>query len=306
MTKELKYYAHTLAEVINWPFFFNAWNLPPRFATIAKVHICPACRQEWVNSFSDEDRVAAKEAVRLFDDAFRMINQIDLNHKGFARFGLYPAWSEEEDVVIDDGWQQWRIPFLRQQHVQHPGDPHLCLADYIRPRELYIKDDIASVLGLFCVSFHRVDGQEVDLNDDYERLLYQTICDRLAEATAELMHRDVRRVYWGYAPNEQLTHEQIWNEEYQGIRPAVGYPQIPDQTIIFLLNSILHFQRIGIHLTESGMMRPHASACGLLFGHPATTYFGIGHIGEDQFQDYAHRRKLPPEQLRKFLIRNLE
>lgn len=306
MTKELKYYAHTLAEVINWPFFFNAWNLQPRFAGVTAVHNCPACRQEWINSFPEEDKAAAKEASKLFDDAIRMINRLDLTHKGFACFGLYPAWSEEEDIIVEDSRGRWSIPFLRQQHIQHAGDPHLCLADFIRPRELYIKDDIASVMGIFCVSFHRSDGQVESFADDYERMLYQTVCDRLAEATAELMHRDVRRIYWGYAPDEQLTHEQIWNDEYQGIRPAVGYPQIPDQSIIFLLDEILNFGRIGIQLTETGMMLPHASACGLLFGHPSTYYFGIGRIGEDQFQDYARRRNLPIPQLRKFLSRNLE
>ena len=213
MTKELKYYAHTLAEVINWPFFFNAWNLQPRFAGVTAVHNCPACRQEWINSFPEEDKAAAKEASKLFDDATRMINRLDLTHKGFACFGLYPAWSEEEDIIVEDSRGRWSIPFLRQQHVQHAGDPHLCLADFIRPRELYIKDDIASVMGIFCVSFHRSDGQVESFADDYERMLYQTVCDRLAEATAELMHRDVRRIYWGYAPDEQLTHEQIWNDE---------------------------------------------------------------------------------------------
>jgi cobalamin-dependent methionine synthase I len=133
----------------------------------------------------------------------------------------------------------------------------------------------------------------------------KTLSDRLAEATAEKLHETVRKTIWGYAPDEQLSIEQLHNEEFQGIRPAVGYPSLPDQSVNFLLDELLDMQQIGIHLTENGMMQPHASVSGLMLAHPASRYFSIGKIDEEQLHDYASRRRLPVEQMRKFLAANL-
>ena len=129
--------------------------------------------------------------------------------------------------------------------------------------------------------------------------------DRLAEATAEKLHEEVRRKDWGYAPDEQLTIEEQHAERFQGIRPAVGYPSLPDTSLNFLLDDILHFKQIGIRLTESGAMKPHASVSGMMIAHPQAHYFSIGRIGEDQLRDYACRRGIPAEILRKFLASNL-
>ena len=136
-------------------------------------------------------------------------------------------------------------------------------------------------------------------------MLVQTLADRLAEAAAERLHEQVRKELWGYAKEEKLTIKQLHNEEFQGIRPAVGYPSLPDQSINFLLNDLLGMEQIGIHLTENGMMVPHASVCGLMFAHPEARYFSIGKIGEDQLKDYAHRRGMPVEEIKKFLAENL-
>lgn len=114
--------------------------------------------------------------------------------------------------------------------------------------------------------------------DDYKRMLVQTLADRLAEATAEKLHEDVRRKEWGYAPDERLTVRELHNERYQGIRPAVGYPSLPDQSVNFLLDELLDMKQIGISLTENGMMTPHASVSGLMFAHPESRYFSIGKI----------------------------
>lgn len=132
-------------------------------------------------------------------------------------------------------------------------------------------------------------------------MLSQVLADRLAEGTAELMHLQVRRKYWGYAPDEDLSMNDIHAEHYQGIRPAVGYPSMPDTSMNFLLARIVDMKSIGIRLTESGMMQPHASVSGLMFAHPKAQYFELGKIGEDQLRDYAHRRGLPVEMMRKYL-----
>ena len=133
----------------------------------------------------------------------------------------------------------------------------------------------------------------------------QLLADRLAEATAERMHEEVRKHYWGYAKDENLSIPEMQVEKFQGIRPAVGYPSLPDTSLNFVIDQLLDMKQIGIRLTESGAMRPHASVSGFMFAHPQAHYFSLGKIGEDQLQDYARRRGLPVETLRKFLAANL-
>ena len=159
-------------------------------------------------------------------------------------------------------------------------------------------------IGLFATS---VDANFTENNeeDPYQRMLSQTIADRLAEATAEKFHEDVRKKLWGYAPDEHLTLMEIFAEKYQGIRPAVGYPSIPDTSVNFLLYDLLDMKEIGIKLTESGMMVPHASVSGFMFAHPQSRYFDLGKIDNEQLEDYAHRRKQPVETLKKYLASSL-
>ena len=142
--------------------------------------------------------------------------------------------------------------------------------------------------------------------DPYKHLLVQPLSDRLAEAATEKMHEYVRKEVWGYAKEENLTIPELLVEKYQGIRPAVGYPSLPDQSINFLLNELLDMRQIGISLTENGAMYPHASVCGLMFAHPASEYFSVGKIGEDQLLNYATRRGKSVEEMRKFLAANLQ
>ena len=123
--------------------------------------------------------------------------------------------------------------------------------------------------------------------DPYKHLLVQTLSDRLAEAATEKMHEYVRKEAWGYAKEENLGIADLLVEKYQGIRPAVGYPSLPDQSVNFLLDELLDMKQIGISLTENGAMYPHASVCGLMFSHPASEYFSVGKIGEDQLEDYT-------------------
>ena len=212
-----------------------------------------------------------------------------------AVFALCDANSDGDDIIVN----RTRIPMLRQQKAV-AGKPNLCLSDFLRPAASGIKDTV----GLFAAS---VDTAFTESNGDdpYQRMLSQTIADRLAEATTEKFHEDVRKKYWGYAADEQLTIKDLLAERYQGIRPAVGYPSIPDTSVNFLLYELLDMKGIGISLTESGMMIPHASVSGFMFAHPQSRYFEVGKIDEDQLEDYARRRNQPVELLRKFLVSSL-
>ena len=136
-------------------------------------------------------------------------------------------------------------------------------------------------------------------------MMAQTVADRLAEATAEKMHQEVRVFHWGYAPLENLSIQQLHIEAFQGIRPAIGYPSLPDTSLNFILSDLLDMKQIGIRLTESGMMMPHASVSGFMIAHPKARYFDLGKIGEDQLFDYARRRGVPVELMRRFLTNSL-
>lgn len=310
MNKTLCYSVRDLQPYVNWIYFFFAWGFAPRFASVATAHDCAACRTAWVNSFPDEDTAQAREAAKLYADALKTLRELDENESVCvaARFGLYAAWSEGDDIVLQTADGEQRLPFLRQQHIKKAGAPCLCLADFIAPKSQgggkETTASIANTLGIF-VTAASVPEAESTATDDYRRMMLQTLSDRLAEAAAEKMHEDVRRSYWGYAPTERLQPVELFAEKYQGRRPAVGYPSLPDQSFIFLLDRTLHFSEIGVTLTESGMMRPHAAVAGLLFGHPACRHFAVGRIDEAQLADYADRRGESPEVLRRFLVANL-
>ena len=143
--------------------------------------------------------------------------------------------------------------------------------------------------------------------DEYHNLIAQTLADRLAEATATLLHKKVRTEsgLWGYAPNEELSLDELLAEKNQGIRPAVGYPSLPDQSIIFTIDSLLHLEDAGIVLTPNGAMTPHASVCGVMIAHPVAHYFAVGKIDSEQLGDYAARRGLQPSDIAKFLAKNI-
>ena len=267
-SKIITYNISDVSPYINWAFFFYAWSMNGK----------------------------AKDAQQeLRNEAEQMLVDMEGKYHTRAVFALCEANSEGDDIIVNGT----RVPMLRQQKVI-PGKPNLCLADFICPASSGIKDTI----GLFATS---VDAAFTSNNeeDPYQRMLSQTLADRLAEATAEKFHEDVRKKYWGYAPDEHLTLMEIFAEKYQGIRPAVGYPSIPDTSMNFLLYDLLDMMGIGIKLTESGMMVPHASVSGFMFAHPQSRYFDLGKIDDEQLEDYARRRNLPIETLRKYLASTL-
>ena len=254
-----------LQPYINWAYYFHAWQL--------------------------RDTTRQRQSR---EEAEQMLHQLNGTYHVYALFSLFEAHSTGDDVIIEDtlsqqGMQERVLSFLRQQE---PDSPHLCLADFIHPRHDHI--------GIFATT---VDlGMETDFDHDpYQKMMVQLLADRLAEAAAEKLHEEVRRTIWGYAPDEHLTMEELHVEKFQGIRPAVGYPSLPDTSMNFVLDELLHFKQIGIRLTESGAMKPHASVSGLMIALSEAHYFSIGKIGEDQLQDYARRRGLPLETMRKFL-----
>lgn len=266
--KIITYNISEIVPYINWAYFFYAWSMNGK----------------------------AKDAqLELRSEAEKLLTDMEGRYHTRAVFALCEANSEGDDIIINGT----RVPMLRQQKVI-PGKPNLCLADFIRPASSGIKDTI----GLFATS---VDAAFTINNegDPYQRMLSQTLADRLAEATAEKFHEDVRKKYWGYATDEQLTIKDLLAERYQGIRPAVGYPSIPDTSMNFLLYELLDMKGIGINLTESGMMVPHASVSGFMFAHPQSRYFDLGKIDDEQLVDYAHRRNKPVEELRKYLASTL-
>ena len=260
-----------LIPFINWLYFYHAWGLSgkPR-----------------------EDKEKMKQ------EALQMLASWEEKYHTHAIFRLFEVCSEGDDLIFFLSEKKLRFPMLRQQHPSAPGEPNLCLADFIRPLSQGIRDQV----GVFCTS---VDGTIIDeySHDDYLNMMAQTLSDRLAEATAEKLHEEVRkdRAYWGYAPDENLTIEQQHREEYQGIRPAIGYPSLPDTSANFLIDQLIDMKQAGIRLTETGMMTPHASVSGFMFAHPKSHYFELGKIGDDQLRDYARRRGIPVELMRRFL-----
>lgn len=233
------------------------------------------------------------EKARLRQEAETLLAELEGKYHAYGLFLLYDANADGDDIVVG----QKRIPLLRQQQG---NPPYLCLSDFLHPLSSGVKDRV----GVFATS---VDiGMETDFDaDPYQKMMAQLLADRLAEAAAERTHEQVRKEYWGYAKDEHLTIEEMLVEKFQGIRPAIGYPSLPDTSLNFVLDDLLDMKQIGIRLTESGAMKPHASVSGLMLAHPQARYFNLGKIGEDQLQDYAHRRGLPVEVCRKFLAANL-
>jgi cobalamin-dependent methionine synthase I len=228
---------------------------------------------------------------RMRSEAESFLASIQGKYYAHALFKIVDAHAEGDDIIIEENGK--RLPFLRQQEA---NSEFLCLADFISGE--------ADKVGLFATSVDA--GMETDFDDDpYEKMMAQLLADRLAEAAAERVHEQVRKEYWGYAKDEQLTIAEMLVEKFQGIRPAVGYPSLPDTSLNFVLDELLDMKQIGIRLTESGAMKPHASVSGLMLAHPEARYFNLGKIGEDQLRDYARRRGLPVEVLRKFLAANL-
>jgi 5-methyltetrahydrofolate--homocysteine methyltransferase len=284
-----------LVDYIDWTPFFHAWELKGSYPKI----------------FDDADK--GSEAKKLFDDARQMLQTIIKEKWLQARavIGFYPANTVNDDdieVYTDDSRSEVLTRFcnLRQQQKKAEGKPNRCLADFIAPKDSGKKD----YLGAFAVTTgigidEHVEKFEKD-HDDYHAIMLKALADRLAEAFAERMHERVRKEFWAYAGDEQLSNEQLIKEEYKGIRPAAGYPASPDHTEKDVLWDLLQVDKnTGIWLTDAKAMVPTAAVSGLYFSHPDAVYFAVGKINREQVEDYAKRKNMSVAEIEKWLGPNL-
>lgn len=283
-----------LVPYIDWTPFFHTWELRGSYPKIF------------------DDKYVGVEAKKLFDDAQALLKKI-VSEKFLQAngvIGFWPANSTGDDIELytDETRKTLltRIYTLRQQSEKVKGEPYYSLSDFIAPKESGIPDyfgGFAVTAGIGCDEL--VARFEKD-HDDYNSIMAKALADRLAEAFAEKMHELVRKEYWGYAKSEQLGAEDLIKEEYQGIRPAPGYPACPDHTEKTTLFNLLKAEdNAQMYLTESLAMTPAASVSGFYFAHPQARYFGLGKISKDQVEDYAVRKNLPVEEIERWLGPNL-
>jgi 5-methyltetrahydrofolate--homocysteine methyltransferase len=284
-----------VARYIDWGPFFKTWELAGPYPALL------------------DDPVVGAQARQVLDDAQRMLARIVAERWLTARavIGFFPANAAGDDIVLYADEARTRPLFtwygLRQQTRKPVIDgvprPNRALADFVGP------GGVADYLGLFAVTTGQgVEAREalyLRQHDDYNAILLKALADRLVEAAAELLHEQVRRVYWGYAPDEQLGVAQLVDETYRGIRPAPGYPACPEHSVKRELFAALDAQAVGMDLTETLAMRPAASVSGFYFAHPQARYFNVGPIGRDQLADHARRRGLDEALLERWLAPNL-
>jgi 5-methyltetrahydrofolate--homocysteine methyltransferase len=273
-----------LRDVIDWTFFFTAWELRGSYPQIL-----------------DHTEYGA-QARELFDDAKTLLAEIEeegaLQIRG--AYGLWPAATEGDDIVLANGVT---LPMLRQQADRGEGEPNRSLADFVAPVETGLPDHV----GAFAVTAglgvdELVKRYEAD-HDDYRAIMVKALADRLAEGAAEWLHRQVRHGW--YAPDESLSNEDLIAERYRGIRPAFGYPACPDHSLKRRVFDLLGARELGIDLTEHGAMLPAASVSGLYIQHPEARYFNVGQIGKDQVEDYARRLGESAKEAERWLRPNL-
>lgn len=275
-----------LREYIDWKPFFISWELHGSFPQIL------------------EDAKVGVEATKLYNDANALLDQIVKEKWLTAQgvIGFWPASRVAADTVnVRRDGSELELQFLRQQIKKAADQPNLSLADFIAPAEAGKEDYI----GAFSVTIQGIEPHikrfEAAL-DDYNKIMLQALADRFAEAFAECLHARTRKEFWAYVKDEQLSNEELIKEKYQGIRPAPGYPACPDHTEKYKLFELLGGEEAtGIHLTESLAMYPASSVCGWYFSHPQSQYFGVGKIQQDQFKDYLQRKKMPEEELQRWL-----
>jgi 5-methyltetrahydrofolate--homocysteine methyltransferase len=283
-----------LVPFIDWTFFFHTWKVSGKYPAV----------------FSDP--VKGEEARKLFDDAQKMLKDILSKKMLIARgvIGIYPCNAAGDDVELYTDEQRSKVltsfRFLRNQQKKADNSPNLCLSDFIAPKESGIID----YMGCFAVTAglgveEWVSVYEQDL-DDYNAIMVKVLADRLAEAFAENMHARVRKEFWGYNPDEALEVPAMLREEYQGIRPAPGYPACPEHSEKRVLFDLLQADSlVDIKLTENFAMYPGASVSGYYFAHPQSQYFNLGKISKDQVADYARRKGISAERAEKLLNANL-
>ncbi|MBU2011946.1 MAG: methionine synthase, partial [Gammaproteobacteria bacterium] len=268
----------TLAEYIDWTPFFIAWDLAGKYPRIL------------------EDEVVGEAATALFSDAQAMLNKLidEKLIRARAVFGFWPANQVQNDdleVYGDGGEQLATLHHLRQQIIKPDAKPNLSLADFVAPKDSGITDYVGGFICTAGIGAEELAKAYQDKGDDYNSIMVKALADRLAEACAEWLHEQVRKQYWGYAKDEQLSNEELIREQYKGIRPAPGYPACPDHTEKGTLFQLLDADGISqVTLTEHYAMLPTAAVSGWYFAHPEAQYFAVGKIDKDQVESYSQRK----------------
>jgi len=282
-----------IRDYIDWSPFFGAWELNGAYPRILN------------------DPHKGKEAQKLFDEAQSWLDKI-IDEKWFtakAVFGLFKAASTDDDSVIiydENGTQESsRFHFVRQQQDKKDSRPNLCLSDFIASEASGVDDYIGGfAVGIFGAE-EKAKAFEAE-QDDYTAIMIKVLADRLAEALAEMLHKDVRANHWAYAADESLSNAEVINEKYQGIRPAAGYPACPEHTEKGTLWALLDVEtNIGMSITESFAMLPTAAVSGLYFANPQAHYFTVGKINKNQVKDYALRKGMSLDEAERWLAPNL-
>src|SRR5579862_1415470 len=284
-----------IAAYIDWQPFFIAWEMHGKFPQIL------------------QDQKIGVEAKKLYGDAQVLLKQI-ISERWLTANGVIGFWGAASDgkdtVILKSGSHECRLEFLRQQVKKAANQPNMSLADFIRPELTGQPPAKPDHIGAFAVTMQGIEShiERFQRNhDDYNKIILQALADRLAEAFAELLHERVRKEFWGYAKDEQLSNEELIREAYSGIRPAPGYHACPDHTEKRKLFKLLDAEKnTGIVLTESLAMYPASSVCGWYFANPESKYFGVGKIEKDQVEDYSRRKNMPVEEIERWLRPILE
>jgi 5-methyltetrahydrofolate--homocysteine methyltransferase len=288
------YKIEDIRQYISWVFFFVVWQIKGKFPDI--LH----------------DPKTGEEATKLFTDANEMIDRI-INEKWITArgvVGFFPANSVGDDIEIYEDESRTKVIHrfinLRNQVKKSDLTPNYCLSDFIAPKDTGITDYIGAFAVTAGIGIEKKINEFERTQDDYSSIMLKALTDRLAEAFTELLHLRVRKEFWGYYPDENLSLEELMLEKYKGIRPAHGYPACPDHSEKETLFDLLRAEEnTGIMLTESFSMFPAASVSGLIFAHPESKYFFVGKIGKDQVEDYARRKNANIQQVEKWLASNL-
>jgi 5-methyltetrahydrofolate--homocysteine methyltransferase len=279
-----------LREYIDWTFFFGAWEMRGRYPAIL------------------EDPVHGPEAKKLFADTEKMLDLIAENNwltcNGVA--GIWPAASQGDDILVyeDENREKVRTVFNQLRNQQERDDANLCLSDFIAPVNSGLKDYVGAFAVTGGIGLEKLEAHYREQQDDYHVIMVKILADRLAEAFAEFLHEEVRKKLWGYAPDENLELKEMLKEQYQGIRPAAGYPACPDHDEKRKIFEMLDAPSIGITLTENMAMYPNASVSGLYMAHPDSKYFNLGKINDSQLDDYAKRKGQSKKEVLKYLKQN--
>ncbi len=268
----------TLVDYIDWTPFFIAWDLAGKYPRIL------------------EDEVVGEAATSLFNDAQAMLKKLvdEKLIRARAVFGFWPANQVQDDdleVYGDNGEKLATLHHLRQQTIKPDAKPNLSLADFVAPKSTGITDYVGGFICTAGIGAEELAKVYQDKGDDYNSIMVKALADRLAEACAEWLHEQVRKHYWGYAPDERLSNEELIREQYKGIRPAPGYPACPDHTEKGTLFQLLDADGISqVTLTEHYAMLPTAAVSGWYFAHPEAQYFAVGKIDKDQVESYSQRK----------------